>query len=148
MDLSRLKPAPRSLKSKTRKGRGQGTGKGGAATRGREGAKSRSGYGQKTGFEGGQMPLYRRIPKVGFSNINRKEYRIVNLDTLERLAKEKGLEKVDPEVIYQHGLAKKGSLIKILGKGELSSKLEVQAHAFSKSAQQAIESVQGTAVKL
>ena len=94
------------------------------------------------------MPLYRRIPKVGFTNINRKEYKIVNLDTLERLAKEKGLEKVDAEVIYQQGLAKRGSLIKILGKGELSSKLEVHAHAFSKSAQQAIESVQGTAVKL
>jgi len=148
MDLSRLKPAPHSIRTKTRKGRGQGSGKGGTSTRGNKGAQSRSGYVKRLGFEGGQMPLHRRVPKVGFTNINRKDYKIVNLDTLERLAKQQGLDKVDPDTIYKHGLAKKGSLVKILGKGELNTKLEVQAHAFSQSAQKAIESVQGTAVKL
>lgn len=148
MDLSRIKPAPHSTKNKTRKGRGEGSGKGGTATRGNKGAQSRSGYSRKLGFEGGQMPLYRRVPKFGFFNINRKEYNIVNLATLERLAQEKGLEKVDPETMYTHGLARKGQPIKILGKGELTAKLEVQAHAFSQSAQKAIESVQGTVVKL
>ena len=148
MDLSRIKPAPNSTKNKTRKGRGEGSGKGGTATRGNKGAQSRSGYKKKLGFEGGQMPLYRRVPKYGFFSINRKEYKVINLDTLERLAKEEGLEKVDLETIYNRGLAKKGNLVKILGKGELTAKIEVHAHAFSQSAQKAIESVQGTVVKL
>ena len=148
MNLSNLKPAPKSNKNKLRKGRGEGTGKGGTATRGHKGMKSRSGYSQKLGFEGGQMPLYRRIPKFGFRNINRVEYKPVNLSTLEKLAKEQDLSTVDLETIYNAGLAKKGSFIKILGKGSLSVKLEVKAHAFSKSAKEAIESVQGTAVKL
>jgi large subunit ribosomal protein L15 len=148
MDLSRIQPAPHSTKNKTRKGRGQGSGKGGTSTRGNKGAKSRSGYKKQLGFEGGQMPLHRRVPKRGFFNINRQEYKIVNLGSLEQLAQEKGLEKVDLNTIYNHGLAKKGSPVKILGKGELKTKLEVHAHAFSKSAQEAIESVQGTVVKL
>ncbi len=148
MDLSKLQPAPNSRKTKVRKGRGQGTGKGGTSTRGREGAQSRSGYKTKVGFEGGQMPLYRRVPKVGFTNIHRKEYKIINLENLERLAQEKNLQTIDLETIYQNGLAKKGSRIKILGKGQLQRQLEVHAHAFSQSAQQAIESVQGTVVKL
>ncbi|MGM0496354.1 MAG: 50S ribosomal protein L15 [Bacteroidota bacterium] len=148
MNLSNLRPAPKSNKNKLRKGRGEGTGKGGTATRGHKGMKSRSGYSQKLGFEGGQMPLYRRIPKFGFRNINRVEYKPVNLSTLEKLAKENDLSTIDLETIYNAGLAKKGSPIKILGKGDLSVKLEVKAHAFSKSAKEAIESVQGTAVKL
>jgi large subunit ribosomal protein L15 len=148
MNLSNLRPAPNSNKNKLRKGRGEGTGKGGTATRGHKGMKSRSGYSRKLGFEGGQMPLYRRIPKFGFRNINRVEYKPVNLSTLEKLAKENNLSTVDLETIYNAGLAEKGSHIKILGKGELTVKLEVKAHAFSKSAKEAIESVQGTAVKL
>ena len=148
MDLSKIKPAPNSTKNKTRKGRGEGSGKGGTATRGNKGAQSRSGYSKKLGFEGGQMPLYRRIPKYGFFSINRKEYKVINLDTLERLANEKGLEKIDMDTIHKHGLAKKGDLVKILGKGELTAKVEVHAHAFSKTAEKAIESVQGTVVKL
>jgi len=148
MNLSNLKPAPNSNKDKLRKGRGEGTGKGGTSTRGHKGMKSRSGYSQKLGFEGGQMPLYRRIPKFGFRNINRVEYKPVNLSTLEKLAKENNLSTIDLDTIYNAGLAKKGSPIKILGKGDLSVKLEVKAHAFSKSAKEAIESVQGTAVKL
>ncbi len=148
MNLSNLKPAPKSNRNKLRKGRGEGTGKGGTATRGHKGMKSRSGYSQKLGFEGGQMPLYRRIPKFGFRNINRVEYKPVNLSTLEKLAKENNLNTIDLETIYDAGLAKKGSPIKILGKGELTLKLEVKAHAFSKSAKEAIESVQGTTVKL
>jgi len=148
MNLSNLRPAPNSNRNKLRKGRGEGTGKGGTATRGHKGMKSRSGYSRKLGFEGGQMPLYRRIPKFGFRNINRVEYKPVNLSTLEKLAKEHNLSTVDLETIYNAGLAEKGSPIKILGKGELTVKLEVKAHAFSKSAKEAIESVQGTAVKL
>ncbi|MBS3768632.1 MAG: 50S ribosomal protein L15 [Bacteroidales bacterium] len=148
MDLSNIKPAPNSSKSKTRKGRGQGSGKGGSSTRGKEGQKSRRGYSRKLGFEGGQMPLYRRIPKFGFKNINRKEYKAVNLEALEKLAEEKNLEKIDLDAIYNNGLVKKGNLVKILGKGKLTKKLEVHAHAFSNSAREAIESVEGTAVKL
>ena len=148
MDLSNIKPAPHSTKSKTRKGRGQGSGKGGSAGRGKEGMKSRSGYSRKLGFEGGQMPLFRRVPKYGFQNINRKAYKVVNLETLEKLAQEKNLEKIDLEKIYNNGLVKKGNLVKILGKGELTRKLEVHAHAFSSSAKKAIESLEGTAVKL
>ncbi len=148
MDLSNLKPAPNSNRSNIRKGRGEGTGKGGTATKGHKGAKSRSGYSRKLGFEGGQMPLYRRIPKYGFKNINRKDYKAINLSTLEELAKDKNLDTIDVETIYNAGLAKKGSLIKILGNGKISRKLEVKAHAFSKTAQEAIESVEGTVVKL
>jgi len=148
MDLSNIKPAPNSTREKIRKGRGEGSGKGGTATKGHKGAKSRSGYRRQLGFEGGQMPLHRRVPKFGFYNINRKEYKVINLDTLERLAQEKNLNKIDLEVFYNNGLVKKGSLVKILGKGALTKKVEVHAHAFSKSASEAIESVQGKVVKL
>ncbi|MFC2104281.1 50S ribosomal protein L15 [Bacteroidota bacterium] len=148
MDLSNLKPAENSTKTSKRVGRGQGSGKGGTATRGHKGQKSRSGYSKKIGFEGGQMPLQRRVPKFGFTNISRKEYKGVNLETLEKLAEKKGLTTIDIDTLVDAGLAKKNSLVKILGNGTLTKKLEVKAHAFSKSAQEAIESLEGTIVKL
>ena len=145
MDLSNLKPSKGSVKTRKRIGRGQGSGKGGTSTRGHKGAKSRSGYSQKIGFEGGQMPLYRRIPKFGFKNINRTEYRGINLDTLQKLAEEKKLKVVDVETLVNHGLASKRDLIKVLGRGELKVKLEVKAHAFSEKAKAAIEAQGGVA---
>lgn len=148
MDLSNLKPAENSTKSSKRLGRGQGSGKGGTATRGHKGQKSRSGYSKKVGFEGGQMPLQRRVPKFGFTNISRKEYKGINIETLEQLAEKKGLTTIDVETLIDAGLVKKNSLVKILGNGNLTKKLEVKAHAFSKSAIKAIESVEGTVVKL
>ncbi|MCB2194677.1 MAG: 50S ribosomal protein L15 [Bacteroidetes bacterium] len=148
MDLSNLKPAENSTKSSKRLGRGQGSGKGGTATRGHKGQKSRSGYSKKVGFEGGQMPLQRRVPKFGFTNISRKEYKGINIETLEQLAEKKGLSTIDVETLIDAGLVKKNSLVKILGNGNLTKKLEVKAHAFSKSAIKAIESVEGTVVKL
>lgn len=148
MDLSNLKPAENSTKTSKRVGRGQGSGKGGTATRGHKGQKSRSGYSKKIGFEGGQMPLQRRVPKYGFTNISRKEYKGINIETLEKLAEKKGLTTIDVETLVEAGLARKNSLIKILGDGTLTKKLEVKAHAFSKSAIAAIESVEGTIVKL
>ena len=148
MDLSNLKPAERSVKKSKRVGRGQGSGRGGTATRGHKGQKSRSGYSKKIGFEGGQMPLQRRVPKYGFTNIFRKEYKGINIETLEELAKKKKLKTIDIETLVEAGLAKRNSLIKILGNGKLTKKLEVKAHAFSKSAIAAIESVEGTIVKL
>ena len=148
MDLSNLKPAENSTKTNKRVGRGQGSGKGGTATRGHKGQKSRSGYSKKIGFEGGQMPLQRRVPKYGFTNISRKEYKGINIETLEKLAEKKGLTTIDIETLVDAGLARKNSLVKILGNGTLTKKLEVKAHAFSKSAIEAIESVEGTFVKL
>jgi large subunit ribosomal protein L15 len=148
MDLSNLKPAKGSVKRSKRLGRGQGSGKGGTSTRGHKGAKSRSGYSKKIGFEGGQMPLQRRVPKFGFKNINRKEYKAINLITLQNLAEKNNLEKIDLEVLKNAGLISKNDLIKILGKGTLERKLEVHAHAFSKSAVEAIEAQKGTVVKL
>jgi large subunit ribosomal protein L15 len=148
MDLSNLKPAKGSIKRSKRLGRGQGSGKGGTSTRGHKGAKSRSGYSKKIGFEGGQMPLQRRVPKFGFKNVNRKEYKAINLITLQTLAEKNNLEKIDPEVLKKAGLVSKNDLVKILGKGTLERKLEVHAHAFSKSAVEAIEAQKGTAVKL
>jgi large subunit ribosomal protein L15 len=148
MDLSNLKPAKGSVKRSKRLGRGQGSGKGGTSTRGHKGAKSRSGYSKKIGFEGGQMPLQRRVPKYGFKNINRKEYKAINLITLQILAEKNNLEKIDLEVLKQAGLISKNDLVKILGKGTLERKLEVHAHAFSKSAVEAIEAQKGTVVKL
>lgn len=148
MDLSNLKPAPNSVKNNMRKGRGEGSGKGGTATRGHKGAKSRSGYSRKLGFEGGQMPLHRRVPKYGFKNISRKEYKGINLSTIQKIADEKNLDTIDVDTLYKAGLAKKNSLIKILGDGEITKKLEVKAHAFSKKAQEAIESKEGNIVKL
>ncbi len=148
MDLSNLKPAKGSTKSRKRIARGQGSGFGGTATRGHKGAKSRSGYSQKIGFEGGQMPLYRRVPKFGFKNLNRVEYHGINIDTLQKLADEKKLTVIDPEVLVENGLAVKKDLVKILGRGELKAKLEVKAHAFSKSAIAAIEKQGGVATKI
>jgi large subunit ribosomal protein L15 len=145
MDLSNLKPAKGSVKTRKRIGRGQGSGKGGTATRGHKGAKSRSGYSQKIGFEGGQMPLYRRIPKFGFKNINRVAYRGINLDAIQKLAEENKLNAIDNEVLVAHGLASKNDLVKILGRGELTLKLEVKANAFSEKAKAAIEAQGGVA---
>ncbi|OQX96722.1 MAG: 50S ribosomal protein L15 [Bacteroidetes bacterium 4572_128] len=124
MDLSRLKPAEGSVKKRKRIARGQGSGKGGTATRGHKGAKSRSGYSKKIGFEGGQMPLHRRVPKFGFRNINRKEYKAINLKDLQRLA-EKGIFSIDINVIIKAGLASKNELIKILGHGEITQKMDL-----------------------
>ncbi len=148
MDLSNLKPAKGSTKNRKRIGRGQGSGKGGTSTRGHKGAQSRSGYSRKPGFEGGQMPLYRRVPKFGFKNINRVEYHGINVDTLQKLAEEKKLSSIDQEVLVKSGLASKRDLIKILGRGELTIKLEVKAHAFSEKAISAIEAQGGVAIKL
>jgi large subunit ribosomal protein L15 len=148
MDLSNLRPAKGSTHNSKRLGRGQGSGKGGTSTRGHKGAKSRSGYSRKIGFEGGQMPLQRRVPKYGFKNINRKEYKGINISTLQTLAESKNIEKIDFEVLVMAGLVSKNALVKILGKGTLERKLEVHAHAFSKSAIEAIEAKKGTAVIL
>lgn len=145
MDLSNLKPAEGSTKRGKRVGRGEGSGKGGTAARGHKGAKSRSGYSKKIGFEGGQMPLQRRVPKFGFSNINRKEYKAVNLDALQQLADNKKVEEINLDVLIENGLASKSSLIKILGRGTLNAKLKVTAHAFSASAKEAIEAKGGQA---
>ncbi|RUT79465.1 50S ribosomal protein L15 [Ancylomarina longa] len=148
MDLSNLKPAAGSVKTCKRIGRGQGSGRGGTSTRGHKGQKSRSGYSKKVGFEGGQMPLQRRVPKFGFKNINRKEYKAINIDVLQTLAEKSNITTVDIDVLVNAGVAAKNDLIKILGNGTLTAKLEVKAHAFSKSAQSAIEAVEGTVVKL
>jgi len=148
MDLSNLRPAKGSVKKGKRLGRGQGSGKGGTSTRGHKGAKSRSGYSKKVGFEGGQMPLQRRVPKYGFKNINRKEYKGINISTLQSLAEDNNLEKIDFEVLILAELVSKNAKVKILGKGTLEKKIEVHAHAFSKSAIEAIEAKKGTAVIL
>ena len=148
MDLSNLKPAEGSTKSRKRIGRGIGSGKGGTSTRGHKGAKSRSGYSRKIGFEGGQMPLIRRVPKFGFTNINRVEYKAVNLYDLEKLAIDKNLSVIDKEVLVNSGLASKKDLIKVLGNGTLTKKIEVTVDAFSKSAIKLIEAVEGKAIIL
>jgi len=148
MDLSNLKPAEGSVKSRKRIGRGQGSGRGGTSTRGHKGAKSRSGYSQKIGFEGGQMPLYRRVPKYGFRNINRVEYRSINLDVIQALVSAVNVEVVDIELLVTNGLASKNDRIKILGRGELTTKIDVKANAFSASAVKAIESKGGQAIKI
>ncbi len=145
MDLSNLKPAKGSTKSRKRIGRGEGSGYGGTSTRGHKGQKSRSGYSRKTGFEGGQMPLQRRVPKFGFRNINRKEYKGINISTLQELAEARKVTEIDVDLLIEAGLARKNSLVKILGNGELKTKLNVKAHAFSKSAVTAIEALEGTA---
>ncbi|GAA4278146.1 50S ribosomal protein L15 [Aquimarina mytili] len=150
MDLSNLKPAAGSVKNNSKRvGRGQGSGKGGTATRGHKGAKSRSGYSKKIGFEGGQMPLQRRVPKFGFKNINRKEYQGINLDTLQKLVDDgKITDTVDLDVILATRLAGKNDLVKILGRGELKAKLKVSAHKFTATAKAAIEAAGGEAVTL
>ncbi len=150
MDLSNLKPAEGSVKNQGKRiGRGQGSGKGGTATRGHKGAKSRSGYSKKIGFEGGQMPLQRRVPKFGFTNINRVEYQGINLDTLQQLVDDKKIkDAVDFEILFSNGLAGKNDLVKILGRGELKAKLKVSAHKFTASAKAAIEAAGGEAITL
>lgn len=150
MDLSNLKPAEGSVKNQGKRvGRGQGSGKGGTATRGHKGAKSRSGYSKKIGFEGGQMPLQRRVPKFGFNNINRVEYQGVNLDKLQALVDDKIItDSVDLNDLLELGIVHKNDLVKILGRGELKSKLKVTAHKFTASAKAAIEAAGGEAVTL
>lgn len=148
MQLSNLKPAKGSVKSNYRRGRGQGSGGGGTATRGHKGAKSRSGYSSKRGFEGGQMPLQRRVPKFGFKNINRIEYVSVNLDALQKLADNKGIKEITPDILIQNGLASKTDLVKVLGRGELKAAITVKAHAFSATAKSAIEAKGGSATIL
>lgn len=144
MDLSNLKPAAGSTHSVKRIGRGQGSGHGGTSTRGHKGAKSRSGYSKKIGFEGGQMPLQRRVPKFGFKNINRKEYKGVNIEMLQSLAEANNLTVVDQSVLVAHGLVSKKDLVKILGNGTLTAKLDVKANGFSKTASEAIVAAGGT----
>lgn len=144
MNLSSLRPAKGSVKDTKRIGRGTGSGKGGTSTRGHKGAQSRSGYSSKRGFEGGQMPLQRRLPKFGFKNPFRIEYHGINLDTLQALAESKNITNIDIKVLVDNGLAQKKERIKILGRGELKSKLDVVAHAFSTSAKEAIEAKGGS----
>ena len=149
MKLNNLKPAAGSTHSRRRLGRGPGSGLGGTSTRGHKGAKARSGYKRKIGFEGGQMPLQRRLSKFGFKNINRVEYQVVNLSSIQKLAEKKNLEKITIEDMVVAGLvsAKKG-MVKVLGNGKLTAKVEVVANAFSKAAEEAIQNVGGIATKL
>jgi large subunit ribosomal protein L15 len=148
MELHNLEPAAGSLKSSKRIGRGQGSGRGGTSTRGHKGAQSRSGYSRKLGFEGGQMPLVRRVPKFGFKNINRIEYHCINLDVIQQLVDELNLNAIDVNTLIEHGLASKKQLVKVLGRGVLSRKIDVTAHAFSASALKSIESNGGVATKI
>ncbi len=148
MDLSNLTPAKGSIKKNKRVGRGQGSGRGGTSTRGHKGAKQRSGYKTKSGFEGGQMPIQRRVPKFGFKNLNRVEYKGINLDVLQSLFDKKGIDYFDMEVFVEQGLASSRDLIKVLGRGELTAKVDVKAHGFSEKAKKTIETVGGTAVKI
>jgi len=144
MNLSNLRPAKGSTHTKKRLGRGQGSGWGGTSTRGHKGAKSRSGYSHKVGFEGGQMPLQRRVPKFGFNNVNRVEYRIVNISDLEALSEKLDIVDINVEVMHQAGLVSKNDIVKVLGKGKLTKQLNVTANAFSKSAEEAIKALNGT----
>ena len=148
MDLSNLKPAVGSVHKKTRIGRGPGSGKGGTSTRGHKGAKSRSGYKHKVGFEGGQMPLQRRLPKFGFKNINRVEYKAVNIGDLETLAAAKNLEKIGLDELRAAGIISGGELVKVLAKGAVTRALTVEANAFSQAAQKAIEAAGGSIAKV
>ena len=146
--LNNLKPAEGAVKARKRIGRGTGSGRGGTSTRGHKGAKSRSGYSKKIGFEGGQMPLQRRVPKYGFKNINRVEYKAINLSTLQALAESKSLETINIQALVAAGFVSSKQLVKILANGTLTAKLTVEAHAFSQKAVEAIEAVGGTVVKL
>jgi large subunit ribosomal protein L15 len=148
MELHNLKPAEGSTKNRKRIARGEGSGKGGTATRGHKGAKSRSGYSKKVGFEGGQMPLQRRVPKFGFKNFNRVEFAPFNLDRLSAIAEKYNLDVISPETLHANSIIAKGDLVKVLGNGELSKGVEVHAHSFSKSALKAIEDKGGKAVNL
>ena len=148
MNLNKLTPAAGSVKSSKRIGRGPGSGKGGTSTRGHKGAKSRSGYSRKIGFEGGQMPLQRRLPKFGFKNMNRIEYKPINLATLQELADKLSIDTINVDTLVNAGFLSKNNKVKILGNGELKSKLLVEAHAFSNSAKAAIEALGGEAKTL
>ena len=148
MKLNNLTPAEGSVKARKRIGRGTGSGRGGTSTRGHKGAKSRSGYSKKIGFEGGQMPLQRRVPKFGFKNINRVEYKAINLSTLQALAESKSLETINIQALVAAGFISSTQLVKVLANGTLTAKLTVEAHAFSQKAIEAIEAVGGTVVKL
>jgi large subunit ribosomal protein L15 len=148
MKLESIKPAAGSVKTKKRIGRGQGSGKGGTSTRGHKGAQSRSGYSKKIGFEGGQMPLQRRVPKFGFKNNNKIVYKAINLDTLQSLVESKKASEITPQVLKDNGLIGKDDQVKVLGRGELKSKVSVSAQKFSKSAQEAIEKAGGTVTVL
>ena len=148
MNLSNLKPAEGATKTRKRIGRGTGSGLGGTSTRGHKGAKARSGYKSKIGFEGGQMPLQRRLPKFGFKNINRVEYKAINLSTLQKMAEEKNMSKIGVEELIKAGFISSSQLVKILAKGELKLKVDVEAHAFSQAAEAAIIALGGTATKL
>ena len=148
MQLHNLKPAAGSTKTRKRIGRGPGSGMGGTSTRGHKGAKQRSGYSKKIGFEGGQMPLQRRLPKHGFKNINRVEYKAINIATIQALAEAKNLKKVGIEDLVAAGFVSAKHLVKVLGNGELTKKVDVEAHAFSKSAEAAIQAAGGTATKI
>lgn len=139
MNLHNLTPAKGSTKTRKRIARGQGSGRGGTSTRGHKGAKSRSGYSKKVGFEGGQMPLQRRVPKFGFKNINRVEYKAINLDIIQNLIDRKKVKEINPTVLQENGLCSKNELVKILGRGELKTKIDVTAHKFSATAKAAIE---------
>ncbi len=148
MKLNALKPATGSTKNNYRRGRGQGSGGGGTATRGHKGAQSRSGHSYKKGFEGGQMPLQRRLPKFGFKNINRIEYNGINLDSIQSLIDSTKATEINMDLFIKHGLAGKNDLVKILGRGELKSKVEIKAHAFTASAKKAIEDKGGNATEI
>jgi large subunit ribosomal protein L15 len=145
MSLNNIKPAEGSTKTTKRIGRGQGSGSAGTAGRGHKGAKSRSGYSKKVGFEGGQMPLQRRVPKFGFTNFNRVEYKGINIDALQKLADDKKITEITPAVLNENGLVAKKDLVKILGRGELKAKLKVTVHGYSATAKAAIEAAGGTA---
>ncbi|MGQ1948420.1 50S ribosomal protein L15 [Geofilum sp. OHC36d9] len=148
MELNQLKPAAGSRHHQKRIGRGAGSGFGGTSTRGHKGAKSRSGYSRKIGFEGGQMPLQRRVPKFGFKNVNRKEYKSINVGVLQNLIEKNKWDIITPDNLIEAGFINKNDMVKILGNGTITAKVEVKAHAFSKSAQAAIEAAQGTVVVL
>lgn len=148
MNLSNLKPAEGSIKNRKRIGRGQGSGRGGTSTKGHKGAQSRTGYSRKIGFEGGQMPLQRRIPKGGFKNINRVEYAAINLDVLQQIAEAAGVNKIDQQFLIDQHLVNKRELVKVLGRGEITIALEVHAHKFSATAKAAIEKAGGSATEI
>ena len=148
MNLNNIRPAAGSTHSTKRIGRGQGSGKGGTAGKGHNGQQARSGYSQKIGFEGGQMPLQRRLPKFGFTNVNRKEYRAINIDTLQILADTKNITEFTKEVLVENGLAKKNEIVKIMGRGELKTGVSVSAHKFTKTAEEAIAKAGGKAITL
>jgi large subunit ribosomal protein L15 len=148
MNLSNLTPAAGSVKTRKRIGRGSGSGMGGTSTRGHKGQKSRSGYSRKVGFEGGQMPIQRRLPKFGFKNINRVEFKAINLETLQIIAESKNLTKIGLQELREAGYVSKTALVKVLGKGTLTAKIEVEANGFSKSAEEAIVAAGGSVVKI